>query len=101
MGFDILAASQAAVANRTAKLIDLAHKCGAVREAGGFATVFAHRVLDQVAKLGPDKFDDAVGAAFHALSPADKARGEQLQAGADAAKKALAWAGRTVDRSKK
>lgn len=101
MGFDILAASQAAVADRAAKVIDLAHKCGAVRQVGGFATVFAHRVLDRVAELGADNFDDAVGAAFHALSPADKARGEQLQAGADAARAALDWAGRTVDRSKK
>lgn len=98
MGFDILAASQAAVADRTAKLIDLAHKCGAVRQAGGFATVFAHRVLDQVAKLGVDEFDDAVEAAFNDLSSADKARGDLLKTGADAARAALAWAERAVDK---
>lgn len=101
MGFDILAASQAAVADRAAAVVKLAHKCGAVRQAGGFATVFAHRVLDRVAELGVDNFDEAVGATFHALSPSDKARGDQLQAGADAAKKALAWAERAVDKQPK
>lgn len=102
MGFDILAASQAAVADRAAKVIDLAHKCGAVRQVGGFATVFAHRVLDRVAELGADNFDDAVEAAFNALlSAADKARGDELQAGVNAARDALAWAERAVDRPKK
>lgn len=101
MAFDVLAASQTFAADRAAALIKLAHKCGSVKQAGGFATVFAHRVLDQVAKLGVDEFDAAVGAAFHALPPADKARGEQLQAGADAARDALAWAGRAVDRQPK
>ena len=101
MAFDILAASQAAVADRASAVIDLAHKCGSIHKVGGFGGKFAHQVIDQLKKLGPDNFDAAVEAAFNALSAADKARGEQLQAGVDAARAGLAWAERAVDRPNK
>lgn len=102
MAFDVLAASQTFAADRAAALIKLAHKCGSVKQVGGFSTIFAHRVIDRVAELGVDNFDDAVEAAFNALlSAADKARGDELQAGVNAARDALAWAERAVDRPKK
>ncbi|MFZ1802139.1 MAG: hypothetical protein WAW62_03890 [Candidatus Saccharimonas aalborgensis] len=101
MGFDILAASQAAVADRAAAVVKLAHKCGSIHKVGGFGGKFAHQVLDQVAKLGVDEFDAAVEAAFNTLSSADKARGDLLKTGADAARDALTWAERAVDKQPK